>query len=110
MPKIINHEGKLCIQSDWQAAFDKPVRYAHIFPLDAPARGYEDLIGKVVREAGDGVYLIEGTTYGRVRLPQGGKTVSIGCVEEPLSPPKRGPWRYSHGVWVHERTGRRANA
>jgi hypothetical protein len=108
MPKIVDHEGELCIQSEWWTRMEEPVRYAMVWPLGAKTRGNEHLIGEAVHDNGvDGSYSI-GTGFASrtIRLKDGGKTPSVACLEEPLKPPRGGPWRWNYGRWLNERTGK----
>lgn len=110
MPTIIDHAGRLVIRDDWTTHPTEPKRYRLYWPVGVPAARYRELIGKTVRQTSDpGRYALVGE-WGVIELENGAWTKSVHCEEEPLKPPRGGPWRYDWGRWINTKTGRKVPA
>ena len=110
MQRIIDHEGMLCIQDEWAIEMDRPEKYAIVWPLGHRVAVAPHLVGKEVRYGGsDGVYYCPEYPSVRYTLENGGQTMPVHTITEPLKAP-RGDWRYAYGEWINNRTGKRQRA
>ena len=113
MPTLVDVDGKLGVQADWHTMSDTPERIRYTWDTGARARGNDDLIGKTVSayDSMGGCYWIDAEHYGRpMRVYILPDVKAIKFEREPIKPPRGGPWKYSWGEWVNQKTGARRTA
>ena len=100
METIADYNGELCIASTDNDYFE-PIKRTLYYPIGVKSRDYPQHIGARVQPLGNGLYtLYEGYSPLKFRLINGGQTIPIGHLDEPIPcPTTRVETRYVRGHW-----------
>lgn len=109
---IIDVDGQLCIQDDWETVYTRPYRNRYVWPTGLRTNDYPEFVGLPCYDGSSysASYTLGNGLRTRIELPQGKQTPCLRIDEEPLKPPRGGPWEYAWGEWVNQKTGKRKKA
>ena len=102
MSKIVERDGFLFVQDEWEPYYSIPVQDRVYWPTGVRSSAYPELVGQDVTYTENGVYRTKDGLA--IRLEYGGKTKAAWRDTRPISMPReKGSYRWARGHW--ERIG-----